>query len=418
MKTKRQHLFRGLLLSGAMALTAPHAALALNTPACTQITNRAYIDYEIGGVKQTQIASKDSLGNDLPTSFFVGVNVDLTVTKVEATLLAITYAPGAINATMNFTLQNASNTGMLYDLTATNLPDGTASPIGAPPHADNFNATVVSVNGALAASTTTAEIPRGGSLVIPVVVSIPAGQVNNDLSVWKLVAQSKLPGTGATVVGSKNVTLTGDNIGGALCTSVATGAKTANIAVVSRNGNGTDTVATDYGQASDRNAILVTAAGLTITKSSKVHWDPVNLFASPKAIPNAVVTYTITIANANGAATASNIQVVDDLTAMVNTATNLHFGNEIAANTSFNNINDDTDLIKVNCSLLGADYGILVNGFCKQNPVAGADGASWNDPTDPALATSPLPRTYRVVASGITVNGNSSATVKYQVTIQ
>ena len=48
---------------------------------------------------------------------------------------------------------------------------------------------------------------------------------------------------------------------------------------------------------------------------SQVISDPVNGTTNPKAIPGATVQYCITVANAAGAATATDVDVVDDLPA-------------------------------------------------------------------------------------------------------
>lgn len=401
MNTTKQHLLRALLLSGALALTAPQAAEAL-TAACTQINNRATVNYTIGAVAQPAINSRNgnNANADEATSFYVGVKVDLTVTKQDNSVP--TFAPGATNATMNFLVTNNGNASMIYDLTAANKATGTTSPTFVPAIAftDNFNAATVSVNGSGITTATTAAVAPGASLPVTVVITVPNTQVNNDLSVWSLIAQSKFTGTGTISVTTKNSTATGAQIGGATCS--AAGPATTNIDVVTNDIQGTDDGAANDGASSDRDAVLVTAAGLTISKSSVVYWDPVNLFATPKAIPGAIVTYTVNIANAATAATASNIQVVDSLDAPI-TAGQVVFGGAVAGKY------DD------GVNVCPAGSGIWIQGSgCKTNVFLGNDGGSFNDPADPAVSG----LNNRVVALVPAVAGGASVSVKYQVVIQ
>ena len=57
----------------------------------------------------------------------------------------------------------------------------------------------------------------------------------------------------------------------------------------------------------------VLAAALTATKTSRVISDPFNNTTNPKMIPGAVVEYCIAVANAAGSATATGINVSDEL---------------------------------------------------------------------------------------------------------
>ncbi len=57
----------------------------------------------------------------------------------------------------------------------------------------------------------------------------------------------------------------------------------------------------------------VAGALLDVVKSSRVVSDPVNFSNNPKAIPGATVEYCITVSNAAGAATATDVDVLDNL---------------------------------------------------------------------------------------------------------
>jgi hypothetical protein len=406
MNTKRQHIVRALLLTGALALTVPQAALAL-TPACTQINNRATVTYDVGGITQTPIDSKNgNNGNaDEATSFYVGVKVDVVVTKKDASIVSV--APGLTTATLTYNVANIGNATMKYALTASNKVNGIANPFALPAAAvDNFDGTINFTNGTAGSTSTIASLAPGvAGQDVTVIVTIPNTQVNNDLSVFLLKAQSQLVGDGSDV-NAKNInTKTGANIGGATCT--AAGPATATIDIVAADGAGTagDGDNANDGASSARDAFLVSAAGLTITKSSAVYWDPVNLFVSPKAIPGAVITYTVSIANAAGGANATNVKVIDDLASAITNGVTFGNGSTDAGQTD-TNYNDGT----TSC-LGGGARGIVVDGVCKSN-ANDADFTSWNQAADPNGGTN------KVGASNITVNAGSTSTVKYQVTIQ
>jgi hypothetical protein len=127
----------------------------------------------------------------------------------------------------------------------------------------------------------------------------------------------------------------------------------------------------------------VSAAALSVSKTSAVYWDPINLLVNPKAIPGAIVTYTITIANAAGA-TATDVSISDSLAGE-------------AGRLSFNaQFNDGTSC--------GALEGIFVAGGCKTNTDADGDNADF---------------TANVLSvTGLTVPATESRVIKFQVTIQ
>ncbi len=56
------------------------------------------------------------------------------------------------------------------------------------------------------------------------------------------------------------------------------------------------------------------AAPLTITKAAATSSDPIDTLTPPKAIPGAVITYTLTVKNPNLATTAKNIVITDSIT--------------------------------------------------------------------------------------------------------
>jgi hypothetical protein len=399
MKT-RSLIIAGLLL-GVIVLAGPQMAVAANnyTPACTQISNIATISYQVGGVQQANIQSNGGT----PTTFYVGVKVDVLVTRTD--LAAVTVYPGSLATALTFSITNNGNATQKYALTAIPEANGTANPfLGI--LTDTFNGTNPVTNGTAGLTSSIATLAPDASQAVTIVVDTPLGQANNDLAVYGLMAQSQWIGT-STDINSKNGTAAGTLVGGALCNAL--GATT--VDVVAADGAGADDSGANDGAHSARDAYLVSAANLTIAKSQAVYWDPVNLLVSPKAIPGAVITYTVTITNAASVAQATNVNLVDDLNNEIAVTNHLAFGNGMtgAPNTSFN---DSPGGGTTNCTGSGAGYGIVVDGVCKSNVFAGNDGASWSDAGDANGGTN------KVSVTGLTVNASSSVVIKYQATIQ
>lgn len=392
---KRNLIIAGLLLA-VIVLAGPQMAMAANnyTPACTQISNIATISYQVGSVQQTPVQSNGGT----PTTFYVGVKVDVLVTRTD--VATVTVYPGSLATAMTFSVTNNGNATQKYALTAIPEANGTANPFGGV-LTDTFDGTGIITNGTLGTTSSIAGLAPDASQAVTIVVNVPPSQVNNDLAVYGLKAQTQWVGT-STDINTKNGTAAGSLVGGGLCTAL--GATT--VDVVAADGAGTDGDVANDGAHSARDAYLVSAAALTITKSSAVYWDPVNLTTSPKAIPGAVITYTVSISNASGVANATSVGLVDDLTSEI-TANHLTFGNGMAGapNTSFN---DGT----TNCTGSGAGYGVVVAGACRTDVFAGNDGASWNDPADSNGGTN------KVSVTGLTVNAGSSVVIKYQATIR
>jgi len=79
-------------------------------------------------------------------------------------------------------------------------------------------------------------------------------------------------------------------------------------------GSGTSDGAADgYHSATD--IYEVSAADITVSKTSKILWDPINGTVKPKAIPGAIVEYCIAVANASGGADATGVAISDTIPA-------------------------------------------------------------------------------------------------------
>lgn len=280
----------------AITLLASTAAHAAGTTAGSTITNTVTVNYQVGGVSQTAVNASDT--------FTVDRKVNLTVAEVGST--TTTVAPGQTAVVTAFTVTNLSNDVLDFGLAATQTTGGTA------PHGgtDNFNVTGPSIyrdtngNGTYDAGTDTAvtyldELAADASQVVFVVANIPAGQVNGDKATVILTATARESGT----AGSQGTVVT-----------QTSGANTAAEDTVFADGAGSDDAA-NSGTFSARDDYTVSAALLTVTKTSRVISDPVNNTTNPKMIPGAVVEYCISVANGAGAATATNVAISDPVPA-------------------------------------------------------------------------------------------------------
>src|SRR5689334_20446703 len=123
------------------AISVSQQALAAGTAANTDITNRATVNFQVGGVTQNPVESSPTgnsnsgVGNGADTTFKVDNKLDLTVTEVGAA--ATTVSAGAVNQVTTFKLTNTGNFQQGYQLAPTQI-GGTLFT-----HADTFDVTNV-----------------------------------------------------------------------------------------------------------------------------------------------------------------------------------------------------------------------------------------------------------------------------------
>lgn len=284
MEAKSRKRLMAMLLIGALAVMSPQLAMAL-TPACTPIDNMAAVTYSVGGVAQTGINST--------TSFTVGNKVNLTVTRNDASYVSV--PPGSTNQTLTFTVTNIGNAHQRYLISYTE-PVGGADPFTG---TDNFNTTNPGVGAVGVASIVTGVIVPGGTYSATIVSNIPVSRVNGDIAVYGLLAKTyKVDGT----------TLETGNPG-----SITSAYGTCSTDIVLADAAGTDdpTGARD-GANSVRGAYKVSSSVLSFSKTSTTIWDPVNFNVAPKAIPGALIRYTITVTNDPTAASSAVLTTITD----------------------------------------------------------------------------------------------------------
>jgi uncharacterized repeat protein (TIGR01451 family) len=367
----------------ALALSAAQSAQAVGTASGTSVDNRATVQYSVGATTQPVIESSPTgntasgVGNGLDTSFVVDNMVDLTVAELSG---GYTISPsGGVSEVLTYTVANTGNTTQDFSLSAA---DNATDPFGG---TDNFDATPVAIfvdgndNGVYDAGTDTAtyidELAADADVEVFVLRDMGV-RANGDISAVTLTAQVAQGGTGGTQGAD---ILTDDS-------AVADNPATVQIAFADAAG---DTDAARDGRHSDTDAYRIGAANITVTKTSQVLSDPTG-GANPKAIPGAVVEYTVTVANAAGAsAAASNVQVSDSLSAEIVAGTILFDANGYGAGTG----------IQVTAPNINGGAALALT-----NTNGDADGGDFTADA--------------VTVSGITLQPNESATVRFRVVIQ
>ena len=298
MKTTKQLL--GAVSALALIAMSSAPALAQGTSAGSTITNNVTVTFDVGGVTQNAETDSDVFTVDRK----VNVNVEWVGT-------ATSVAPGAQNQAIAFDVTNLSNDTIDLALT-TALTSGTGANIsGYQIFLDTDGDRALSQAEFDAGPITSLdEVAEDDTIEVIVIADIGLNAVNGDVFDVTLTANAHAGGS-AGALGAELVATTGAN------------------AV-----NGVDNVLSDGigatdgeydGAFSDTGTYEVAGALVTVAKSSRVVSDPVNGTTDPKAIPGATVEYCITVANAAGAATATDVNVVDDLPADVSLVANSIF---------------------------------------------------------------------------------------------
>lgn len=303
----------------AFAIVGATPAYAVGTDAGSDITNTVSVAYEVGGTTQTAETDSDT--------FKVDRKVNLLIAKTDAVNTFV--APGQQNAAVTYNVTNLTNDTIDILLSTQQLAG------------DDFNVTLNSGttgaealyylddgNGIFDAGDTIIthidNLAEDASVVVHVVADIPAGGVEDDTADVVLIGQaaiSSVDGDGDGV--ADNPALTGtvgaafsDDSGDADDAAVTQNvfADTAGTATTGTGATPADGAGDGYHSATDTYEIAT--ADLTVAKTSTVLWDPINGSTNPKAVPGAVVEYCISVSNAAGATTATNVALTDDISAL------------------------------------------------------------------------------------------------------
>lgn len=289
-RTVRLLASASVLAVSAIAVTP---AFAAGTTAGTTVTNQVTLDYKVGGIDQNQVTASDS--------FTVDRKVNLLVTENGSTT---SVSPGQLAAVTAFSVANTSNAPLDFALAVTQLSGGTAAHGGT----DNYDVTGpkmyvdTNTNGSYDPGTDLEityldQIAADDSKTVFVVADVPLGRSTGDVAGIRLTATA----SEATAAGSLGSTIT-----------QTSGANTAGVDTVFADGSAGGNVQRDGIHFSEDDYTIL-AAALTATKTSRVISDPFNGSTDPKMIPGAVVEYCIAVANAAGSATATGVNVSDEL---------------------------------------------------------------------------------------------------------
>jgi uncharacterized repeat protein (TIGR01451 family) len=270
------HIKRAGLVKTSLAavmlssLGVMQSANAVGVTAGTDITNTATVNYTVGGVGQTPVDSNT-------TTFTVDRKVDLTLTNVGptstspgATGVAVAYMlTNTGNGVDNFTLAGANQAGDDFEVAGIQVyrDDGTT------PGVYDAGDTVVAAPLALNADAT---------VTLFIVSNIPLTATNGQDAIVRLTATT----TSTETVG-------GDTAG-------------VDVVFADAGTDGTEFADGEYN---------VQAATLAVVKSAAIISDPINgTGADRKAIPGAVIEYSIVVTN-NGAVNAAAVTLSDAIPA-------------------------------------------------------------------------------------------------------
>ncbi len=286
---------------------AQQAAVAAGTAANTAINNRATITYSVGAAVQTPIESSPAgnstagVGNGANTGFVVDDKIDLTVTRLSGAPTVVT--PGQANVVATYRVSNTGNAPHAYQLASGNVA-GTV--FG---NADSTDVTILSVyvdsngNGTFEAADSTANITNistlaaDGNAIVFIVANVPLTATNGQFANVRLTASAAVNTTPATLV-----------------VETAAADTPAAVDFVFADGFGTAGEIARDGKHSADDQFAVQSANLTVAKSSAVISDPFNGTTNPKAIPAAVIEYSVTVAN-TGSTAATSVTLDDPLPA-------------------------------------------------------------------------------------------------------
>lgn len=379
---RAQTIGSAVLIATALTFAIPNSVTAAGTPSGTSVGNIATINYSVNGTAQPEVGSTEAGNTSGPgaeTTFIVGTTINLSLVEKNTTFTPV--AASSLQQAISFTLTNLGNDSQGYNLTAANSSLTTFS------QSDAFDvgtfAYYIDVNND--------GLLDGSDTLITSVASL-APDASIDLLVTATVPVSVVDGTQSTI--SLTAVTTTDNTTDVVIET--TGVYNSTVVQIVFSDPSSTATGTDPGQTEgDASAVALDAyrvvtAAMTVSKTSAVYSDPANGTVNPKAIPGAIVTYTITIVN-NGTGTATGINItdiVDEITAGI-----------VAFNTLYN---DGSTTCPAGQGIAVKD-GSDVTAVCKTN-------LSDTDNADFTIITA--------TTDGLTLTGGETATMAFQVIMQ
>jgi hypothetical protein len=308
-RTSMTRKLKFLVAAGTVsaAMMSASSAFAAGSLVGTDVQNQVTVDFQVGGVNQTQQTATDTFDVDRKLAFTVAEKAAIGTTTVS---------PAQNDAIVAYTVTNASNDILDFALTATNLSGGAA-----PRGTDNIDASNLEIcvdaddNGSCSGTGAetwgaTGVIDNLGADVIRTVFvrgDFASNVTNGQIAGVSLNATAHVGG--------------GAGLGTLYSTSATAGTPEFVATDSTANTAGVETIFADTGRNGVESALddyTVGAAVLSVVKSSTVLWDPVTgssngttIFA--KAIPGAIVQYCIAVTNGAGAAVAQSVAISDAL---------------------------------------------------------------------------------------------------------
>jgi uncharacterized repeat protein (TIGR01451 family) len=288
----------------AFALLLSQQVLALGTDAGTVVSNQATVAYSVSGNPQDAIES-DPLGNAAPgsgspTVFLVDRRVSFTLIEVDGAHTT-PVGPGSTDVFTAFTLTNTGNASMDFRLSVADFA-GAVFGIADSTDLGNYRIRVANGDGAggvpvLGDLDFVDELAEDAVVEIYVFADAPLTVLNGQYANIELTA---------TAADDAIVTATPGTLDPDLAESPGVDDPTIIESVFADAGNDGFEVAQD--------GYEILSAALVITKTAAVISDP---FGSGKAVPGAIVEYTITVDNSLGLAPATSVSISDTIDADV-----------------------------------------------------------------------------------------------------
>jgi uncharacterized repeat protein (TIGR01451 family) len=309
----------GLACVALGAIAVSQQAFAEGTAAELTIENRATVNYQVGGVAQTLIESSPAgnstagLNAGADTEFLVDRKIDFTVEEVGAAETEV--SAGAANVVTTFRIINTGNGSQGFDLT----PAHTGGTLFG--HADFFDMDNLEARVSTAAC----------------VVATPAAPVYNSVSdtAQDVLTLGDDDCVYVFIVADTPVSAQNARASNVRLTAVAVEATTLNAINETNVADQAMVVEVVFADAGENNSefaedqFYVQTAALSVAKTSLVVSDPINGALSPtvfpRAIPEAIVEYGITLTN-TGAADAEVVTITDSIPANTTFENNTYSG--------------------------------------------------------------------------------------------
>lgn len=293
MTSKLKLLVTSSGVSLAMLCSAP--AFAGGTAPDTLIRNTVNVNFQVGGVSQTQQTAFDDFKVDRKVIFSLAEKGSSTTTV----------NPGQVAQITSFILTNTSNDTLDFSISPSQLVGGTAAHGGT----DTFDVTNLQVcldantdnvcdSTAVSAVTglTVDNLIADANVTILVFGDVPLSATNGQVAGISMSATA-LFSNGTAITAATDATVNSANSVETIFADVAK----SGVGGTSAARDGIDVATDDY---------TVEAAILSVFKSSRVISDGVS-GSNFKSIPGAVVEYCISVANAAGGTTATNVSISD-----------------------------------------------------------------------------------------------------------